>query len=167
MIIRPESQSDIEAIEQVTFAAFDGKPYGDGTEHLIINRLRDTGALALSLVAEMDGTVVGHVAFSKVMINGEDKDWFGLGPISVLPELQKQGIGSQLIHIGLDAIRKIGAKGCVLEGSPTYYNRFGFRSYPNLSYEAAPAPEYFMGLPFYDEVPNGRVEFHPAFYVNI
>jgi len=167
MIIRLESSQDINAIEQVTIAAFDGKPYSDKTEHLIIQRLREADKLSLSLVAEMDNKVVGHVAFSVVTIDGEHKGWYGLGPISVPPESQLQGIGSKLIEAGLSRIREMGAKGCVLEGSPKYYNRFGFKTYPGLFYEGAPAPEYFMALPFYEEVPQGRVEFDEAFYISI
>jgi len=167
MKIRPETPQDINVIEQITFAAFDRKPYSDGTEHLIVNGLREAGALAVSLVAEMDGKVVGHVAFSVVTVNGEDKGWVGLGPISVLPELQKQGIGSKMIREGLSLMRVKGARGCVLEGSPEYYQRFGFRSYSGLVYEGAPAPEYFMALPFHEEVPEGKVEFHKTFYVNV
>ena len=135
------------------------------TEHLIVSGLREAGTLSLSLVAELDGRIVGHVAFSPVTINGEDTGWYGLGPISVLPELQKQGVGSALIKEGLAKIRAMGAKGCVLEGSPKYYQRFGFKSYPGLVYETSPAPEYFMALPFYEEVPEGIVEYHKAFYV--
>jgi putative acetyltransferase len=133
---------------------------------LIINRLRAAGALTLSLVAESEGRVVGHVAFSEVLINGSTVGWYGLGPVSVLPEFQKQGIGSALIRAGLDHIRAIDGKGCVLEGSPDYYQRFGFYSYPNLVYERAPAPQYFMAHPFTEDVPAGRVEFHPAFYTS-
>jgi putative acetyltransferase len=110
--------------------------------------------------------VVGHVAFSVVTINGEDKGWYGLGPISVLPELQKQGIGSRLIKEGLSKIRELGANGCVLEGSPEYYKRFGFKAYQGLFYERTPSPEYFMAYPFYQEVPEGKVEFHPAYYTS-
>ena len=165
MNIRPESANEIKAIEQVTLAAFTGLFSDNPNEHLIINGLREAGMLSLSLVAEQDGQVVGHVAFSLVSIDGEYQDWYGLGPISVLPKLQKQGIGSALIKEGLAKIRAVGAKGCVLEGSPDYYQRFGFRSYPGLTYELAPAPKYFMALPFYDEVPEGKVEFHEAFYV--
>jgi len=164
MIIRPEATEDIEMIEQITIAAFTGKPYSSQTEHLIINRLRAMDALSLSLVAELDGKVVGHVAFSVVTIDGENKNWYGLGPISVLPRLQKQGIGSKMIYEGLARIREMGARGCVLEGSPEYYQRFGFKSYSELIYEGAPAPEYFMAIPFYNEVPKGKVEFHRAFY---
>jgi putative acetyltransferase len=166
MIIRPETANDYEAITQVTLAAFTGKFSDNPTEHMIVKGLREAGALSLSLAAEMDGRIVGHVAFSKVTINGEDKDWYGLGPISVQPDLQKQGIGSRLIQDGLARIREMGARGCVLEGDPNYYHRFGFKSYSHLIYEDAPAPQYFMALPFYDEVPSGKVEYHPAFYNN-
>ena len=164
MIIRPEATEDIEMIEQITIAAFAGKPYSAQTEHLIINRLRAMDAMSLSLVAELDGKVVGHAAFFVVTIDGENINWYGLGPLAVLPELQKQGIGSKMIYEGLARIREMGARGCVLEGSPEYYQRFGFKSYSELIYEGTPAPEYFMAIPFYNEVPRGKVEFHRAFY---
>ena len=166
MFIRLESPEDIKAIETLTAIAFKDKPYSAGTEHIIVNRLRDAGALSLSLVAEADGEIVGHVAFSKVTINGEDIDWYGLGPISVQPALQKQGIGSKLIQSGLAKIRELGARGCVLEGDPNYYQRFGFKSYPELIYEGSPAQEYFMAIPFFDVIPKGKVDFHKAFYNN-
>ncbi len=167
VLIRSEKTTDIDAIEQVTIAAFDGKWYSDQTEHLVINRLREAGAMSVSLVAEADGKVVGHVAFSVVTINGEDKGWFGLGPVSVSPEFQKQGIGSKLIREGLSQIKEKGAKGCVLEGDPEYYQRFGFKNHPDLVYEGTPDPKYFMALPFYEDVPKGKVEFHQAFYGNM
>ena len=164
-LIRAENKNDIEKIAQITAAAFKGKPYADGSEPLIIQRLREANALSLSLVAEVDGKVVGHAAFSVVTINGEEKGWYGLGPISVAPELQKQGIGSQLIRKGLSLLHERGARGCALEGDPNYYQRFGFRSYPQLTYAGAPDPKYFMALPFYyQEVPHGKAEFHKAFY---
>jgi len=164
IVIRSETQKDIHAIGQVTALAFAGKPYSDETEPLIIERLRNAGALSLSLVAEANFRVVGHAGFSVVHINGLDIGWFGLGPISVLPGLQKQGIGSRLIEAGLSLLRENGAQGCVLEGDPGYYHRFGFRSHPGLTYEGSPAPEYFMALPFYEITPTGKVEFHKAFY---
>jgi putative acetyltransferase len=167
MKIRHETSQDISVIEQIIIAAFGGKWYSDQTEHLVVNRLREAGAMSVSLVAEIEGKVVGHVAFSVVTINGIDQGWYGLGPVSVLPELQKQGIGSKLISEGLSVIREKGAKGCVLEGDPEYYQRFGFKAYPGLFYEGTPAPEYFMALPFYDDVLEGKVEFHKAFYVSV
>jgi putative acetyltransferase len=166
MMIRPETAQDISSIEQITIAAFNGKWYSDQTEHLVINRLREAGAMSVSLVAEIDGKVVGHVAFSIVIINGKDICWYGLGPVSVTPELQKQGIGSKLIKEGLSVIKAKDAKGCVLEGDPAYYQRFGFKPYPGLFYEGTPDQKYFIALPFYNDVPKGKVEFHKAFYGN-
>lgn len=166
ILIRSEKSTDIDVIEQVTIAAFDGKWYSDQTEHLVVNRLREAGAMSVSLVTEVDGKVVGHIAFSVVSINDEDKGWFGLGPVSVAPEFQKQGVGSKLIREGLSMIKEKGAKGCVLEGDPEYYQRFGFKNHPDLIYENTPDPKYFMALSFYDDVPSGKVEFHKAFYGN-
>lgn len=165
ILIRAEKPTDKDDIEKITLAAFADKPYSNQTEHLIVNALREAGALTLSLVAEVNGKVLGHIGFSKVTINGEDLDWYGIGPVSVSPEIQKQGVGSKLINEGLILIRELGAKGCVLEGSPEYYRRFGFKSYPGLIYEGAPAPEYFMALPFYNEIPQGKVQFHKSFYI--
>ena len=165
ILIRKEHPADKNTIENVTFAAFADKPYSDQTEHLVVNALREAGALTLSLVAEVDGKVVGHIGFSKVAINGEDLNWYGIGPVSVQPEMQNQGIGSKLIHEGLTIIREFGAIGCVLEGSPEYYQRFGFKSYAGLVYKGAPAPKYFMALPLNNHVPQGSVEFHRAFYI--
>ena len=164
--IRSEQTSDIEAISQVTFAAFLGRFSDHPTEHLIVDSLRDAGMLTLSLVAELNGKIVGHVAFSPVSINSEFIGWYGLGPVSVIPELQKQGIGSRLIREGLSLLKARGAKGCVLEGSPKYYQRFGFKSYPGLTYHGSPGPEFFMALPFYEEIPSGSAEYHKAFYVS-
>ena len=164
-MIRPETPADEQGIEDVTLAAFMGLFTDNPTEHLIVNELRKAGALSLSLVAEMDERIVGHVAFSVVTINGVDKGWYGLGPISVLPALQKQGIGSALIQEGLSNLRKMGIKGCVLTGNPDYYQRFGFKSYPNLFYEGVEEQKYFMALPFYEEIPDGKVEYHEAFYI--
>ena len=112
MMIRPETSDDISAIEQVTLAAFTGKSYSALTEHLIVNELRKSEALFISLVAEIDNKVIGHVALSVVTIDGESKGWYGLGPVSVLPEFQAQGIGSKLIKTGLSLIREKGAQGC-------------------------------------------------------
>jgi len=73
----------------------------------------------------------------------------------------------KLIREGLLQIKEKGAKGCVLEGDPNYYQRFGFKNHPDLVYEGTPDPKYFMALPFYEEVPKGKVEFHQAFYGDV
>ena len=101
MIIRNETAADYDAIREVTLAAFETLEVSDQTEPFIIQALRAAGALTLSLVAEIDGRVVGHIAFSPVTISDGASGWYGLGPVSVLPELHKQGIGTSLINTGL------------------------------------------------------------------
>jgi putative acetyltransferase len=162
MIIRKETESDVEAIFEVTGAAFENHPHGDHTEQFIVNALRAANALTVSLVAEVDGKVVGHVAFSPVTISDGSHDWYGLGPVSVLPELQKRGIGKSLIHAGLSKLKALGAKGCVLVGSPEYYDRFGFRNHPDLILEGVPQ-EYFLAFPFERNRAQGSVVFHRGF----
>ena len=162
IIIRKENQNDISAIRQVTMEAFQDHPYSKQTEHILVEKLREADALTISLVAEVDGTVVGHIAFSPVTINGELCDWYGVGPVSVLPAYQRQGIGSMLINTSLAKLRELGAKGCALVGDPEYYKRFGFRVHEGLTLEGVP-PEYFLALPFTQENIQGQVVFHKAF----
>lgn len=164
MIIRPETPQDYDAIKQVNIDAFADHPFSQQTEHLIVAALRDAGALTISQVAEDNGQVVGHIAFSPALIDGNDLNWFTLGPIAVAPNRQKQGIGLRLIEAGLEALRQLGANGCLLVGDPAYYVRFGFRHSQSLSVEHVP-PEYFMCLPLAGEIPHGAVSHHPAFYV--
>lgn len=162
MIIRKESASDIEAISEVTMAAFQNLPISNHTEQFIIHALRDAHTLALSLVAEVGGQVVGHIAFSPVTISDGSLNWYGLGPISVLPEHQKQGIGKALIYEGISLLKVNGGKGCCLVGDPGYYNRFGFQNIPGLMYEGIPQ-EFFLALPFGRNIPQGIVAFDPGF----
>jgi putative acetyltransferase len=164
MTIRPETSHDFAAIENIHIAAFANHPYSQQTEHLIVDALRADHALTVSLVAELDGKVVGHIAFSPIQIDGHDCPWFILGPIGVLPEHQRRGIGKELVREGLKAIRSLGAEGCVLVGDPAYYSRFGFTSNSTLTLEGVPA-ENFVCLPFTDPIPNGRVTYHAAFSV--
>jgi len=162
MEIRPEQSSDIAAIRQITKAAFASMEYSSQTEAEIVDALRDADVLTVSLVAIKDGAVIGHVAFSPVAINGEDKGWYGLGPVSVEPGHQKEGIGGKLIREGLSRLTDIGAKGCVVLGDPAYYKRFGFENDANLIFEGVPA-EYFMRLRFDGPLPAGKVSYHDGF----
>ena len=162
MIIRNETTSDIEAIYEVTKKAFENHPYSDNTEQFIVNALRAAHALTVSLVAEIDRKVIGHVAFSPVTISDGSHDWYGLGPVSVLPELQKQGIGQSLIREGLFRLKTIGAKGCILVGDPAYYKRFGFKNLSELMYKGVP-PENLLVLSFDNSMPCGEVSFHEGF----
>ena len=165
MIIRSEAVSDIDAITEVTIAAFRTLAISRHTEQFIIHSLRAAGALTISLVAEMDGRVVGHVAFSPVTISDGSAGWYGLGPVSVLPEYQKQGIGKSLINKGLSMLKELDGKGCALVGDPNYYKRFGFRNIPDLVYEGIPQ-EFFLALPFTGDIPRGVVVFHEGFLAN-
>jgi putative acetyltransferase len=164
MIIRRERANDYQSIRSILIAAFADHPYSRQTEHLIVEALRASDALTIALVAEVDGEVVGHIAFSPVKIGGEDCMWFALGPIAVWPDCQRQGIGKDLVHEGLEAIRGLGAQGCVLVGDPAYYERFGFRHDAALTMEGVP-PQYLLCLPMVQQVPQGHVSHHPAFSV--
>lgn len=161
-IIRVESPEDFHAITAVTVAAFESLEISDQTEQYIIEALRAAGALTLSLVAEVDNRVVGHIAFSPVEMSDGTTNWYGLGPVSVLPEFQRAGIGSALINTGLARLKRMGARGCCLVGHPEYYRRFGFSNNPGLSLEGVP-PEVFFVLPFQGDIPRGKVHFHEAF----
>lgn len=160
--IRSESSDDINEIENIIIEAFRNHPHSNQTEHNIVTKLRDNDALAVSLVAIINHTIVGHIAFSKVKINNEFIQWYGLAPVSVKPEYQHQGIGSKLIRSGLEAIKALNAKGCVLLGEPEYYNKFGFKAIDGLVFKGVP-PEYFQALRLSGEMPLGNIEYHSAF----
>jgi putative acetyltransferase len=162
MMIRQETQADIEVITEITKLAFENHPFSQNTEQFIIHALRTANAMTVSLVAEIDGTVVGHIAFSPVTLTDGSENWYGLGPISVRPAYQKQGVGSSLVNEGLRLLKDAGAEGCVVVGEPNYYERFGFKSPDGLGHEGVPQ-ENFLALPFGGQIPQGIVEFHPAF----
>ena len=165
IIIRNEAESDVQAISEITKAAFENNPHSNHTEEFIINALRDANALTISLVAVVGKRVVGHIAFSPVTISDGSTGWYGLGPISVLSELQKQGIGKSLIREGLSLLKSLGAKGCVLVGDPGYYERFGFRSLPDLVIDGVPQ-ENILVLAFEESKISGNVVFHEGFNAN-
>jgi putative acetyltransferase len=162
LIIRHERESDIRDIGEVTKAAFETLAISQHTEQFIIRALRAAKALTISLVAEAEGRVVGHIAFSPVTISDGSPGWYGLGPISVVPELQKRGIGKSLMREGLSLLREIGGRGCVLVGDPAYYERFGFRSLPDLVVDGVPQ-QYVLALPFEESRSSGNVVFHEGF----
>jgi len=162
IILRKEESADVEPIARLTRLAFADMEYSRHTEQFIVDALRRTGQLSLSLVAVDADTVVGHVAFSPVKTSSEAGDWYGLGPVSVLPDWQGQGIGSRLILDGLSRLRAMGGAGCVLVGDPAYYKRFGFSACPGLVTPGVP-PIYFLALPFGEACPLGEVVFDSAF----
>ncbi len=164
MWIRSETVADHAAIRAVIEAAFAPVAHASGTEARIVDALRRDAALTVSLVADIDGRIAGHVASSPVAIDGAE-GWHGLGPVAVLPPDQGNGVGSALVQAALAGLRAAGSRGCVVLGDPGYYRRFGFARVDGLSYPGAPA-EYFMALAFGDAVPRGTAAYHPAFTAN-
>jgi putative acetyltransferase len=162
--IRDEQAGDAAAIAALTEVAFRTVRYSDGGESAIIARLRASGDLALSLVVEnRDQAIVGHVAFSRVTISDGTPDWYGLGPISVIPLRQRAGIGSAMASAGLARLRGLGAGGCVVLGDPQYYGPLGFRHDRGLVFPGPP-PEYFQRLVLGGVEPHGTVRYAAAFY---
>jgi len=123
MKIRGEEDRDASTVRIVHEAAFP-----TDAEARLVDRLRAAGKAEISLVAELEGIVVGHVLFSPVTIEGvRTNDALGLAPVAVLPAHQRRGFGAALIHAGLDACRARGCAFVVVLGDPAYYRRFGFR----------------------------------------
>ena len=166
--LRDERASDVDAIGRVIVAAFADEPQQGQFERQIVDALRADGALSVSLVAERDERVIGHVAFSPVSIGDApagSQSWYGLAPLAVRPDCWRQSIGAGLVRTGLDALRRLGARGCVVLGDPAYYARFGFAPFDDIVFPGVPS-EYFLALPF-DEAaprPSGEVRYHDVFY---
>lgn len=164
--LRHETPDDIAAIEAVTVAAFADAPHTSHTEQFIVRALRAANELALSIVAEDHKQVIGHLALSPVTISDDHGQkiggWYGLGPISVLPQRQGQGIGSRLMERALTELRAMRAAGCVVLGDPGYYGRFGFQVHAGLQLPGVP-PGYFMALVLHGTVPEGIAQYSDAF----
>jgi predicted N-acetyltransferase YhbS len=162
MLIRAERPGDAAAIRRVIAAAFADAPHSSGTEADIVDALRAAGALTVSLVALDDEEIIAHIAISPVRIDQATGSWFGLGPVTVDPAVQRRGIGEALIRRALADLQRLGATGCVVLGDPLYYARFGFRHDPRLTYAEVPPP-YFQYLSFDGSRPRGSVVYHSAF----
>ena len=160
--IRDERPGDIASIAYITEEAFKTIEISNHTEQFIINALRAGGALTISLVAEMEGNVIGHIAFSPLTVSDGTSKWYGLGPVSVLPDYQVQGVGKALIEEGLSRLNDINAKGCCLVGHPEYYKKFGFKNVTDLVHKGVPKEVFFV-LSFNGNTPLGEVTFHDAF----
>ena len=162
MVIRCETDADVDAITDVTLSAFKTLEISNHTEQFVIAALRVAKALTVSLVAEVGDRVIGHIAFSPVTISDGTGNWYGLGPLSVLPEYQRRGVGKALVEEGLSRLKALNARGCCLVGYPDYYRKFGFRNTPGFVHEGVPQ-EVFLALPFDGHRPQGSVTFHEAF----
>ncbi|CAM5769117.1 hypothetical protein LMIY3S_02730 [Labrys miyagiensis] len=160
MLIRNETAGDIPAISRVVTEALRMLAQSTGTEAGIVERLRADGALALSLVAEEEGEVIGYLAASAARIGKQD-GWGLIGPLAVLPSRHRRGIGTALMTEALRRLRAT-SRGAALVGDPAYYGRFGFRAFPGLKVEGCP-PEVVQALPFDGSEPRGELKHHPAF----
>lgn len=160
MLIRNETVGDIPAIRRVVTDALRMLAQSTGTEARIVERLRAEGALALSLVAEEDGEVIGYLAASAARIGTQD-GWGLIGPLAVTPARHRAGIGTALMTEALRRLRTTN-RGAVLVGDPAYYGRFGFRAFPGLGVAGLP-PEVVQALPFDGIEPRGELIHHPAF----
>lgn len=165
LTIRAETSQDRRRIAEVTTSAF-----GKEREALMVEAIRDSDGYVpeLSLVAELDGEIVGHVLLSYVALAGKDRRLLELGPMSVTPEHQRTGIGSALIREALRRADERGEPLVIVLGHARYYPRFGFRPASGLGI-SAPDPkipdEVFLAIPLraYDPELRGRVVFPPAF----
>ena len=162
IVIRAEEASDTAPIRHVVTAAFAAVVHSNQKESLLVDELRNSSALTVSLVAECGGEIVGHIAFSPVTVDGQSCDWFGLAPLAVLPLYQRRGFGTRLINAGLESLRVIGAEGCVVLGEPDYYGRFGFVARDALILEKVP-PQFFSAQSFTGKYPRGKIQYHRAF----
>ncbi|WP_203329109.1 GNAT family N-acetyltransferase [Candidatus Laterigemmans baculatus] len=164
LVIRPEAERDRQAVRGVNRAAF-----GTTAEADLVDALREGGQVAVSLVAESNGRLVGHILFSGLLIVADPAtvDAVSLAPMAVLPSHQRQGIGCQLVEAGLRACRERGDRIVLVLGHPEFYRRFGF-SAPLAEPLASPfgGGEAWMALELEPGALHGiagRVEYPPPF----
>jgi len=163
--LRREKKSDWKAVEQITYRAFRDAPPtvtdDDGNEALLAHKLRSCDAFVpeLDYVAELDGTVIGNIMYTRSkVVNDSDgattREWDTLtfGPVSVLPKYQRQGVGSALIRKTLEVARELGYRAVLIFGHESYYPRFGFKPASEFGITTADGKNFpaFMALPLYD-----------------
>ena len=164
MNIRPETEKDKTAIQEINQSAFE--TFAEAT---LVDTLREQCHPIISLIAEEDRKVVGHIMFSPVTLSGSsDLKIMGLAPMAVLPKYQQKSIGSALVQAGLDECKKLGFGAVVVLGHTKYYPKFGFtpaaRFGINCEYDVP--EEAFMALelePTYLSRAKGKIKYHSAF----
>lgn len=158
--IRPEQPDDRDALRAIHLRAFPTAVEAD-----LVDALRG-GFIRLSLVAETEGRVVGHILFSDLTIVGSRVSALALAPLAVTPEHQRRGIGSDLVRRGLDECRRAGFDCVIVLGEPAFYGRFGFSAAKAARLESPYAGEYFQAIeltPGALDGVAGRVEYAPPF----
>jgi putative acetyltransferase len=152
VLSRDERPLDREQVRKVNEAAF-GRP----DEADLIDRLQAGGAVLLSLVAEVNGQIVGHILFSRMTVEAEQGSVaaVSLAPMAVLPEHQGRQVGSQLVRHGLDQLRDLGERIVIVLGHKEYYPRFGFSAEKARHLESPFPPDAFMALELSDGALKG------------
>ena len=164
MLIRPEKKCDWDAVHAVNVSAFESP-----SEANLVDALREQAQLVVSMVAEENGEVIGHIMFSPVSLSGcPNLKIMGLAPMAVAPKHQQKGVGSALVKTGLEQCRQLGFDAVVVLGHPAYYPRFGFvpSSRFGIDSEYDVPEEAFMAIELKPESLNGmtgRVKYHVAF----
>jgi putative acetyltransferase len=164
MKIRPELPTDAASVRAVNQAAFD-----TNTEANLVELLHEKASPLISLVADDDGVVVGHILFSPaVLVEHPSRKIMTLAPMAVLPAHQRRGIGSGLVRAGLESCTQIGFEAAVVLGHAEYYPRFGFRPASRfaLRCEYDVPDEVFMAMELKPGILTGKagtIRFHPAF----
>jgi putative acetyltransferase len=163
IVIRQETPADILAVRAVNEAAFE-----TGAEAALVDALPENGKFTLSLVAVVEGEVVGHVLFTDIEMEpgGAEARILGLAPMAVRPDMQRRGIGGALVRRGLEDCRELGYRGVVVLGHPAFYSRFSFTPASRHGiiciYDAP--DEAFMALALGDvDLPKGRALYQPEF----
>lgn len=169
--VRRERPGDELQIREVTSRAFASSEFGDQGEARLIEELRAAKAVAVSLVAEYQNKIVGHILFSPATIKWSNQQSLGLGlaPMSVLPEFQRKGIGSQLIESGIEAVSPTDREFVIVLGHPDYYSKFGFTpaSRQNICCQFEGVPDEAFLIRWFDEAPSTSeravAEYHEVF----
>lgn len=171
--IRQETPDDYARVIELTAKAFETMPYSEGDEDKLVDRLHKAPTFIpeLSLLAELDSQLAGHILFTPLVIDNGQKQFQSLilGPVSVLPEFQKQGIGGQLIIAGHQKARDLGFQSVILIGHPKYYPRFGYKTASRWGLKVAmelPSDEVFMAVELVEgglSGVSGTVIFPPEF----
>ena len=161
--VRAEQPSDRTAIHGLIAQAF-----GSDAEAGLVDTLRDQGDLIVSLVAERDGNLAGHIAFSPMSIeaDGHNVPGAGLAPLAVSTDARRQGVAALLVREGLAHLRETGMKLAFVLGDPHYYGRFGFSAEAAAPFASPYAGPYFMALrldPAFVLPQTGRADYAPAF----
>lgn len=163
ILIRHELPSDANRVRVVNEVAF-----GESDEADLIDRLRAESVVLVSFVAEVHQTIIGHVMFCRLLIEGSDgtEPAVALAPLAVMPAYQGQGVGTVLVREGLEVLRSRGESLVLVLGEPLYYERFGFSCASARGLKSPFQPEFFMALalkPHARRMAHGTVRYPAAF----